>query len=364
MLAGARCHFADTPPARPRPCRSAPANRPDRNGWVRYVAAMAATDSTPAEIRAAHYFAGIVGTSIVRRWYEDGAFNEVRLQELADVIAGRHEFPHSLVLQPQEHDLLDGYARWAETYDGPNPLIAAEEPHVHTLLAPLVGPGVLALDAACGTGRHAAHLAANGCDVVGVDQSAEMLDVARSKLPAATFHQASLEALPFDSGTFDVATCALALCHLPDPTAAVVEIGRVLRPGGTLVITDPPPERRAAGRAGLLRRHRAGRADAVRAQPRPPGLHLAAGVPRCRPRRGRLPRTAVHRGSGRVVARRAHLPRRHRRRSRRPARHVGVAPRTPLTRVKPRAAPRTRPSVASCSTRATDRDHGGTHAVR
>ena len=202
---------------------------------------MAATDSTTAEIRAAHYFAGIVGTSIVRRWYEDGAFNEVRLLELADVIAGRHEFPHSLVLQPQEHDLLDGYARWAETYDGPNPLIAAEEPHVHTLLAPLVGPGVLALDAACGTGRHAAHLAANGCDVVGVDQSAEMLDVARSKLPAATFHQASLEALPFDSGTFDVATCALALCHLPDPTAAVVEIGRVLRSGGTLVITDPHP---------------------------------------------------------------------------------------------------------------------------
>ena len=202
---------------------------------------MEATDSSTSEVHAAHYFAGIVGTSIVRRWYEDGAFNEVRLQELADLIAGRHEFPHSLVLQPQEHDLLDGYARWAETYDGPNPLIEAEEPHVHAALAPLLGPGVRALDAACGTGRHAAHMAAHGCDVDGVDQSAEMLEVAGSKVPTASFHQAELQALPFESGTFDVATCALALCHLPEPSSAVVELGRVLRPGGTLVVTDPHP---------------------------------------------------------------------------------------------------------------------------
>ena len=173
--------------------------------------------------------------------YKRQAFNEARLQELADVIAGRQEFPHSLVLAPQEHDLLDGYARWAETYDGPNPLIEAEEPHVHAVLAPLLGPGVRALDAACGTGRHAAHLAARGCDVVGVDQSAEMLAVAHTKVPSATFHVGALEALPVESDSFDVATCALALCHLPDPSLAVAELGRVLRPGGTLVITDPHP---------------------------------------------------------------------------------------------------------------------------
>jgi len=202
---------------------------------------METTGSATAEIFAAHYFAGILGVSIVRRWYEDGAFNEARLQELAAVLAGRHEFPHSLVLEPLEHDLLDGYARWADTYDGANPLIDAEEPHVHALLAPLLGPGVRALDAACGTGRHAAHLAARGCDVVGVDQSAEMLAVARAKVPGAAFHEGDLEALPFDTGTFDVATCALALCHLPDPATAVVELARVLRPGGTLVITDPHP---------------------------------------------------------------------------------------------------------------------------
>ena len=202
---------------------------------------MEPSDDRDIAIRAAHYFAGILGMSIVRRWYHDGAFNEARLAELEAVLANRDEFPHSLELQPLEHDLLDGYARWADTYDGENPLIEAEEPHVHELLEPLLAPGVRALDAACGTGRHAAFFAAHSCEVIGADQSAEMLAVARAKVPAGTFHAADLRALPVDTGSVDVAVCALALCHFDDPTEPVVEIARVLRPGGTLVVTDPHP---------------------------------------------------------------------------------------------------------------------------
>jgi len=197
------------------------------------------TDEPGAEILAAHYFAGIIGMSMLRRWYQDAEFNEARLTELASLLANLHEFPHSLALSPVEHELIDGYARWSATYDGHNPLIEAEEPHVHALLGALVGPGVRALDAACGTGRHAAWLAAQGCDVVGVDQSAEMLAVAREKVPGGEFHEGALTALPFADGSFDVATCALALCHLADPSAALVELARVLRPGGTLIVTDP-----------------------------------------------------------------------------------------------------------------------------
>ena len=88
-----------------------------------------------AEILAAHYFAGILGMSMLRRWYEDAEFNEARLAELAALLANRHEFPHSLALSPLEHELLDGYARWSASYDGHNPLIEAEEPHVHDLLS-------------------------------------------------------------------------------------------------------------------------------------------------------------------------------------------------------------------------------------
>jgi ubiquinone/menaquinone biosynthesis C-methylase UbiE len=77
--------------------------------------------------------------------------------------------------------------------------------------------------------------------VVGVDQSPEMLDVARAKLPTARFELGSLEQLPFDDGEFDLAVVSLALCHLDDPTAALTELARVVRTGGHVVVTDPHP---------------------------------------------------------------------------------------------------------------------------
>jgi SAM-dependent methyltransferase len=69
----------------------------------------------------------------------------------------------------------EGYAVWAETYDSEdNPLIDVDR----ATLAPLIArhaPGA-ALDAACGTGRWAAFLAERGFDVLGVDESPEMLE--------------------------------------------------------------------------------------------------------------------------------------------------------------------------------------------
>jgi ubiquinone/menaquinone biosynthesis C-methylase UbiE len=68
-----------------------------------------------------------------------------------------------------------------------------------------------------------------------------MLAVARAKVRSAEFHVADVESLPFADAEFGLAVISLALCHLADPTTAVVELGRVLRPGGSLVITDPHP---------------------------------------------------------------------------------------------------------------------------
>lgn len=132
-----------------------------------------------------------------------------------------------------------GYAAWAASYDAPgNRLVAAEEPAVRELLARLA-PGV-AVDAGCGTGRHAAHLASLGHAVIGVDASPEMLLLARERVPAADFRTGDLRALPVEDDVADLVVCALALSHLPD-LDAVGELTRVLKPGGTLVLSNPHP---------------------------------------------------------------------------------------------------------------------------
>ena len=143
---------------------------------------------------------------------------------------------------PRELRRLDpaaGYAAWAASYDGPgNRLVAAEEPAVRALLAELA-PGV-AVDAGCGTGRHSAHLAALGHAVIGVDASPEMLLFARERAPGAEFRAGDLRALPVAAAVADVVVCALALSHLPD-LGAVGELARILKPGGTLVLSNPHP---------------------------------------------------------------------------------------------------------------------------
>lgn len=188
-----------------------------------------------------HYLAGVVGLGLMRHWYADGEANDARLAELADVLSKRGEFPYSLELSPSERSAHDGYAEWAESYDGPNPMINLEEAVVTPMLERLASPGLQALDAACGTGRHARLLAACGCVTTGIDQSEAMLEVARSKVSNVSFEHGDVERLPFDDDSFDLAVVSLALCHLPDPTTAVVELGRVLAPGGTLVVADPHP---------------------------------------------------------------------------------------------------------------------------
>src|SRR5205823_4757833 len=82
--------------------------------------------------------------------------------------------------EPGGLSTADEYREWAATYDEPgNQLIDIEGPIVQRILDAL--PPADALDAACGTGRHTAHLAARGHRVIGVDASPEMLERARAK---------------------------------------------------------------------------------------------------------------------------------------------------------------------------------------
>jgi ubiquinone/menaquinone biosynthesis C-methylase UbiE len=78
-------------------------------------------------------------------------------------------------------------------------LLEIEQPIVREILDGL--PVGVALDAACGTGRHTAYLASLGHEVIGVDTSPEMLAHAREKVPDGAFYEAGLHdvALPDDS---------------------------------------------------------------------------------------------------------------------------------------------------------------------
>jgi ubiquinone/menaquinone biosynthesis C-methylase UbiE len=85
---------------------------------------------------------------------------------------------------------------------------------MHALSATLSAGTVL--DAACGTGRHSAHLATQGHQIIGVDRSPAMLAKVREKLPEGDFREGDLAALPVETGAVDAVVCNLALVHLPE----------------------------------------------------------------------------------------------------------------------------------------------------
>ncbi len=104
-----------------------------------------------------------------------------------------------------------------------------------------VKPGERALDVCCGTGDLAFALQAAGADVVGLDFSPAMLDVARKRALAATrlqFICADALKIPFDSNSFDIVTIGYGLRNLANWERGLEEMARVARPGGRLLVLD------------------------------------------------------------------------------------------------------------------------------
>jgi ubiquinone/menaquinone biosynthesis C-methylase UbiE len=97
------------------------------------------------------------------------------------------------------------------------------------------------LEVAIGTGRSLPHYQADAT-VTGIELSPAMLGIARERAADlgrdVDFREGDAEHLPFDDSSFDTVICALALCSIPDPTAAIGEMKRVLVPGGRLLLLD------------------------------------------------------------------------------------------------------------------------------
>lgn len=102
--------------------------------------------------------------------------------------------------------------------------------------------GLRALDLATGTGDIAFALANEGARVVGLDLTPRMIELARGKRssasPAASFLVGDMLALPFPAASFDLVTTGYGLRNVPDLTAAIDEIRRVLKPGGRVLSLD------------------------------------------------------------------------------------------------------------------------------
>jgi ubiquinone/menaquinone biosynthesis C-methylase UbiE len=198
------------------------------------------------ELLAADYFLGVLGLGIMRTCLRQPSAATPRRLEMAGIVSSPDEFPNSLRIPFSTRDVESGYTTWAPIYDAPgNPVVAAEQPVVQSLLES--APRGRALDAACGTGRHAAYLAALGYDVIGVDATAAMLDVARANTAGIDLRLGTMESLPVDDESIDVVTCALALEHVDDLGVVMQEFARVLRPGGWLVCSDTHPIMRTLG---------------------------------------------------------------------------------------------------------------------
>ena len=106
-------------------------------------------------------------------------------------------------------------------------------------------------DLGCGTGQVSAALAPFVQRVVAVDGSAAMLQAARKRLHGidnVDLRRGDLEELPIDDSCLDAATLMLVLHHVPEPSKALSEVARVLKPGGHLIVVDMLPHDRESYR--------------------------------------------------------------------------------------------------------------------
>jgi ubiquinone/menaquinone biosynthesis C-methylase UbiE len=97
------------------------------------------------------------------------------------------------------------------------------------------------LEVAIGTGRNLAHYPA-GASITGIELSPAMLAIARQRAADlgrdADLREGDAEHLPYGDASFDTIICALSLCTIPSPAAAIGEMKRVLVPGGRLLLLD------------------------------------------------------------------------------------------------------------------------------
>ena len=138
---------------------------------------------------------------------------------------------------------VEAYTLWASSYPphAHNPLMMAEEQAMLSCL-PESLTGLHLFDVGCGSGRYLRLAQVRGAITIGVDLSVAMLAQGPTNVACAT-----LTALPIRNSWADLTLCGLTIGHLTDLELALVELKRVTKPGGRILISDFHPIGRSLG---------------------------------------------------------------------------------------------------------------------
>jgi ArsR family transcriptional regulator len=148
----------------------------------------------------------------------------------------------ALVLEERRRRSLEFFDRHARQWDDLARTLLPVPDYLGRLVA-LVPSGGAVLEVGVGTGALLPHLAAQALQVIGVDHSPAMLEEARRRL--ATDGRSGIELrlgemthLPLSDSSVGCVVANMVLHHAAEPLAVLREIGRVLKPGGTVVLAD------------------------------------------------------------------------------------------------------------------------------
>ncbi len=156
------------------------------------------------------YLLGLEGVALMKAFAGeyDREFTHARFAEIRELLDRADELGDGTDVRPLPPS--QGYDGWAPSYDDPdNDYFTMDESVLLPILRRLA-PGV-AVDAACGTGRYAAHLASLGHQVHGFDVSPGMLTIARAKVPRGSFAVTAMDVLPVADASVDIMVNTLAM---------------------------------------------------------------------------------------------------------------------------------------------------------
>ncbi|MET8090573.1 class I SAM-dependent methyltransferase [Micromonospora sp. NPDC005220] len=201
-------------------------------------------------------------------WHEQIFFNQA-VKRLESLVAHPPMFVATTIPDDEQSQADEQYHDGeADRYDSysQTPRIAVAERWILSWISRTIPNGVI-VDLGCGTGRIARQLADTNRRVIAIDRSQQMLAQAGAALPADTTALLRCDArmVPVADGSVDAVVCSGVLHHIPDWPAAIQEMSRILRPGGTMIVREPnaeypealfaPVERAIATMARIASRH-------------------------------------------------------------------------------------------------------------